>query len=302
MKTSVLIITYNQERYVAQALDSALMQRTREPFEIVVGEDCSTDRTREILVGYREQHPDRIRLLLRGKNLGMNRNFAETLSACRGEYAAILEGDDYWTSADKLQRQADFLDAHAECAAVFHNVRVTHEGTSGKDHLLHAKGKLKAFHSLEDIVSAHFIPTCSTMFRIGLFGVFPDWFYDMPMGDWPLHVLNAEHGSYGYMDEVMACYRVHGQGAWSMATRPEVLHRSILAAEAINRHLGFAYDATLRGLVDRWRKEALYLRSLEEGRADAARCLTGYLRTVPFLGKKYRRAVRNFLKSRFATR
>lgn len=302
MKTSVLIITYNQERYVAQALDSALMQRTREPFEIVVGEDCSTDRTREILLAYREKHPETVRLLLHDRNVGMNRNFAQTLYACRGKYVAILEGDDYWISPGKLQRQADFLDTRPECAGVFHNVWVIYEGQQGRDHLFHAGGGLKPFHSLADILSSNFIPTCSTMFRRGLFDELPDWFYDMPMGDWPLHVLNAQHGLYGYIDEVMASYRVHGEGAWSKASRAESILRSIPAAEAINRHTGFAYDAILRKLVADWRKEALFLQSMEKGRQDAARCLGEYLRMVPFLGKEYRRAVRKFLKSRFVGR
>lgn len=296
-KVSVLVITYNQERYISQALDSALMQRTIASFEIVVGEDCSTDRTREILLAYREKHPETIHLLLHPRNLGMNRNFGQTLAACRGKYVAILEGDDYWTSPDKLQRQSDFLDIHPECAASFHNVSVVHDEGGAKDRLFHKPGVLKSFFSLEDILASHFIPTLSVMFRAGLFGEFPEWFYEMPMGDWPLHALNARHGLYGYIDEVLGCYRVHGEGAWSRQGRLKILERSVLAAETINRHFGFAYDAILQGLVSTWKREELLLRSRESGFPENVRYLLEYLRAVPFLGREYRRGVRTFLRS-----
>ena len=297
-KISVLVITYNQERYVSQALDSALMQKTDTAFEIVVGEDCSTDRTREILLAYREKHPETIRLLMHPRNLGMNRNFGQALAACRGEYIAILEGDDYWTSPDKLRRQSDFLDNHPQCAACFHNVAVVHDEGETKDRLFHKPGVLKPFFSLEDILASHFIPTLSVMFRAGLFGELPDWFYEMPMGDWPLHALNARYGLYGYIDEVMGCYRVHGEGVWSKQGRRVVLERSALAAETINRHFGYAYDPILRELVSAWKREALLLRSLEGGFPRNLSFLVKYLRTVAFLGKEYRRGIRAFLRSK----
>jgi len=300
VKTSVLTITYNHEAYIAQALDSALMQRTREPFEIVVGEDGSSDRTREILLAYREKHPETIRLLLHDRNVGMNRNLAQTLSACRGEYVAILEGDDYWTSPEKLQRQADFLDSHPECAAVFHNVDMA-DGTGERTgRRFHREGLPKSVYTLEDVVSSHFIPTCTTMFRRGLFGEFPEWFYAMPMGDWPLHVLNAQHGSYGYMDEVMACYRVHGEGVWSGRGRAEILLSTARAAEEINRHLGFGFDAILRQRIAAWRREAtLRLRCEERDFLGAARCLAEFAIERPLLGRPFRDAVRIFLRSAF---
>jgi len=301
VKTSVLTITYNHEAYIAQALDSALMQQTRDPFEIVVGEDGSSDRTRGILLAYREKHPDTIRLLLHDRNVGMNRNLALTLSACRGEYVAILEGDDFWTSPGKLQRQVDFLDSHPECSAVFHNVDIADDTGERTGRRFHKDGLPRSRYTLEDVVSSHFIPTCSTMFRAGLFGDFPEWFYEMPMGDWPLHVLNAQHGSYGYMDEVMACYRVHGGGAWSGRGRAKVLLSTVRAAEEINRHLGFAFDATLRRRIVAWRREAALRQRCEEGDfLGAARCLAGYTIERPYLGKPFRDAVRIFLRSVFS--
>src|SRR5438132_1821213 len=102
MKLSVMMITYNHERFIAQALDSILAQRVNFDYEIVIGEDCSTDGTRDILMDFHRRYPDRIVLLLRDHNLGVMRNFEATLGACRGRYLALLEVDDYWTSENKL--------------------------------------------------------------------------------------------------------------------------------------------------------------------------------------------------------
>ena len=237
MKVSVLMITYNHERFIAQALDSILMQRVDFDYEIVVGEDCSTDATREILLEYQHKFPDRIRLLLPDKNLGMLGNFAATLNECHGDYIALLDGDDYWTSPDKLQRQVAYLDAHPECSACFHNVLITHEGAPEKDRLFHEPPLANSFYALDEILTSHFIPCCSTFFRARLFSGFPEWYPKMPMQDWPLHILNAEHGTYGYINEVMAAYRVHGGSVWSNRKRLEVLEKTIPACYAIKRHL-----------------------------------------------------------------
>src|SRR3712207_1086613 len=102
MKVSVLMLAYNHEKFIAQALDSALMQQVNFDYEIVIGEDCSTDNTRDILIRYQKEYPHRIRLLLPEKNLGMHDNLIQTFKACRGDYIAFLEGDDYWTSPNKL--------------------------------------------------------------------------------------------------------------------------------------------------------------------------------------------------------
>ncbi len=128
---SVVFITYNHERYIREALDSVLMQETDFPFEIVVGEDCSTDHTRDILNEYKEKYPDRIRLLYRDRNLGRpTLNVYQTAMECRGKYIAFLEGDDFWTDPEKLKKQVHFLEEHDEYEAVTHASRLV--GEDGK--------------------------------------------------------------------------------------------------------------------------------------------------------------------------
>lgn len=131
-KLSVCFITYNHEPYLRQSLDSVLAQKTDFPFEIVVGEDCSTDNTRAILLEYKEKYPDKIKLLFREKNLGCpTLNVYQTSMECRGDYIAYLEGDDYWTDDNKLQKQVDFLDAHNDYMACTHTCKVV--GKAGED-------------------------------------------------------------------------------------------------------------------------------------------------------------------------
>ena len=122
---TVLVTTYNQEKYIAQALDSVLAQKTDFPFEIYVSEDCGTDGTRTILQDYARRYPDRIRLNLRDKNVGISRNWYEGLCAARGEYVCTLEGDDWWLDDCKLQKQMNFLREHPDYVAVSHTIRQT---------------------------------------------------------------------------------------------------------------------------------------------------------------------------------
>src|SRR6185312_12408987 len=93
-----------------------LVQETDFPIELVIGEDCSTDGTRDIVKRYAARYPEIVRALLPGKNIGVHANFDAVLKSCRGTYIAMLEGDDYWTSPKKLQKQADFLDSHPDHA------------------------------------------------------------------------------------------------------------------------------------------------------------------------------------------
>src|ERR1700730_11718775 len=105
MKLSVAMITYNHEQFIGQAIESVLAQKVNFEYELVIGEDCSTDGTRAVILDFHRRYPDRIVPLLRERNLGGQKILLGTLAACRGKYLALLEGDDYWICTDKLQRQ-----------------------------------------------------------------------------------------------------------------------------------------------------------------------------------------------------
>ena len=132
IKLSVCFITYNHEPYLRQSLDAVLAQKTDFDFEIVVGEDCSTDNTRAILLEYKEKYPEKFNLLFREKNLGRpTLNVYQTSMECKGDYIAYLEGDDYWTDENKLQKQVDFLENNPEYMGCTHTCKVV--GKNGED-------------------------------------------------------------------------------------------------------------------------------------------------------------------------
>ena len=118
IKVSVCITTYNLEKYIAQTIDSVLKQKTSFDFEILIGDDCSQDRTRDILHEYQNRYPDKIRLNLQEKNVGVNKQDYDLINMAQGEYIAWLDGDDWWITDDKLEKEARILDAHPEFSCV----------------------------------------------------------------------------------------------------------------------------------------------------------------------------------------
>ena len=124
---SVICTTYNHEKYIRQALDSILMQKVNFKYEVIVGEDCSPDNTREILKEYEKKYPDIFTMVYRDKNIGAKKNSFDISMRCKGKYIAYLECDDYWTDENKLQKQVDYLEAHPNTIEVAHRVVIVDE-------------------------------------------------------------------------------------------------------------------------------------------------------------------------------
>lgn len=283
-KVSVLILTFNHAKFIAQALEGALMQRTSFPYEIVVGDDCSADGTAEILQNYHRRNPITVRVLARAQNLGLEgkNNLVHTLRECRGEYVALLEGDDYWTSPHKLQIQTDFLDTHPEFSFCFHPVQVVDEKGTLLDVILDSPDA-KTPVTLADLAESYFIPTGSSLFRASLLKQgFPDWYYEQKGADWTIHVLLAEQGLGGRVEGVLGAYRVHPGGLYSKTSSDDRGLAYIQTYEAINRHLEFAYN---RRIKDRVSREWFILTGvywLKREWAMSARALARSLMLSPF--------------------
>lgn len=210
MKLSVCCITYNQEAYICQALEGMLMQQTTFDFEIVVGEDRSTDQTMAIIERYQQLHPSRIRVLRHEENVGARKNFAATLLACKGEYIAICEGDDYWTDPLKLQKQVDFLDTHPDYKLCFHNSSIYYQD-NGESKLSNTEQQ-PVTTTIVELIENWYIMTCSMVFRNTLTS-FPGWFTYAFNTDYALQLLLlAEGGKIGYLPDVMCVYRKHTAG------------------------------------------------------------------------------------------
>ena len=182
MKLSVLIITYNHEKFISRAIESVLSQQVKFDYEIVIGEDCSKDSTRNIVLDYKNKFPEKIRLLLPDENLGMNKNLIQTFHQCSGEYVALLEGDDCWLSSDKLQLQVDLLDRDQSCAMCFHDV-VQFNYSTGQAAKWVLRSRQERYY-LEDVLQGNFIPTGAVVFRRHLISQFPEFSLKLGMLDW----------------------------------------------------------------------------------------------------------------------
>lgn len=127
IKVSILSITYNHEKYISQAIESFLKQKTNFKFEIVIADDASTDNNQSIIKDYHQKYPEIINPILREQNVGMNYNFSDAIKKCKGKYIALCEGDDYWTDPIKLQKQVDFLEANPEYGMVSTDINLIDE-------------------------------------------------------------------------------------------------------------------------------------------------------------------------------
>jgi glycosyltransferase involved in cell wall biosynthesis len=268
MKLSVAMITYNHERFIAQALESALTQKVNFDYEIVVGEDCSTDGTRAIVSDFQGRYPDRIRAMLRERNLGANRNFVATLEECRGEYIATLEGDDYWSTVDKLQKQVDFLDARPDCAICCTRVRFLYE-TGRAEHEVFPHLPAGAY-TVEDLLKGNFVFPCSTVLRRELIPRIPRWFYRMKMGDWPLFAMVTQKAKIELMDDITAIYRVHAGGIWSSLGAEARVRESERMLRALNSYFHYEYTDTITQTI-----ASPYLDLALASRAERKRIDTG---------------------------
>lgn len=214
MKLSVSIVTFQEAGYIRQAAESVLKQETRFPFEVIIGDDASTDGSRDILRQLQQEWPDKVRLLLADTNYGDRglSNFMATVDACTGEYVAFLDGDDYWTSTDKLQRQVDFLDAHPECDLCGHHVdHLSDDGFRERSQApFGVTGKVQDCYDIGELLVENFAHKISTVVRRqAIRDALPDWYRNTPIAsaDWVFNVLVGRGGKVGFINESMAVHR-----------------------------------------------------------------------------------------------
>lgn len=204
---SIRVITYNHERYLAQCLEGILMQRTTFPFEVIVGEDCSTDGTRAIATAYAQRYPDRLRLITSETNVGGWANALRVRAACRGRYHALCEGDDCWIDPLKLQKQVDFLEAHPASPLCFHDALIIWEGKTSWPRY-YCPNDLAELITLEEVITRPcFIPTASIVLRASLYQTLPQWEREVWCSDLTLRLWSAQLGPLGYLNEIMSLWR-----------------------------------------------------------------------------------------------
>jgi glycosyltransferase involved in cell wall biosynthesis len=243
-KVSVCIITYNQEKTIAQAINSVLMQETLFEYELIIGDDFSTDNTPSILQSFRNSYPDRIRLILGDENIGATSNLGRVLLASKGQYIALLEGDDYWTSPHKLQKQVNFLDMNPSYSTCYHAAQLVDRFGTPRVILPLKENKKETSTIIDLIKKDSFMATCTIMFVNSSFDTMPDVFYSSAMiADWPLNILNAERGLIGYIDAVMAVYRSNSSDmAFTSKRTSIIMQEAIKINKAFDAYLDYIYN------------------------------------------------------------
>ncbi|MCC8426383.1 glycosyltransferase [Mucilaginibacter sp. UR6-11] len=220
MMVSVCCITYNHKKFIGEAIDSFLMQKTKFPFEIVIGDDCSTDGSSDMIKGYAEQYPDIIKFFPGKKNAGAHNNFRNVVRHCTGKYIALCDGDDYWIDQYKLQKQVDFLEQNTDYVICCHYTRVIDSNYN----TLHVDpNPVPLVHTYQDLligkqtetktatVVYHNIPEVNQIFD-------KPWYFDVFAADklFKIFATYITGRNIYVMPEVMSCYRNHVGGVWSM--------------------------------------------------------------------------------------
>ena len=211
---SICTLTYNHEKFISKAIESALVQKCSYKIEMIISDDCSTDNTVEIIKEYAAKYPGIIKPIFNAKNLGPKKNNVQCLTACTGKYIAGLEGDDYWTDTYKLQKQIDFLESNPDFIVTGHNIK---ELTDGNYIIPEISVKDYTRLGLNNTGFSTPCYTCSLVWR-NVINPWPDILYKSPIGDWIIISLLMARGDLMIMPDVMGVYRKH-TGMWSSQSR-----------------------------------------------------------------------------------
>ncbi len=211
----VAIVTYNHQPCIRQAVESVLEQKTDFPVRLIIGDDCSTDGTQEIVREYASQFLERFVPILHEQHLGIihpDRIGLKVLGACTAKYVAMLDGDDYWTDPRKLQKQVEVLEQDAACAGCFHETEVRFEnGELGEVYGRDAKNVMTAEDTFAACSPFH---TSSFVFRRDCF-VPPPWYWQVVSGDMAIFSIVAASGTLKKVNGIMSVYRKHSGGITS---------------------------------------------------------------------------------------
>lgn len=274
MTVSIFLLTYNQEQFIAQTINSILMQKTNFNFQIVIGEDCSTDGTRSICKTFAEKYSNKIKLLpALEKNIGLIANYMRTIKACEGKYIAICDGDDYWIDENKLQKQVSFLEDNPNYSIVYSKLKKLFPDGTFKESI---QRKLKQAGDFDDLVFENVIPSVTVLFRNRQnISAVPTWITNFPYGDWPTYLwILKDGGKIHFMDEITAVYRMHiGVSAQVRKSSSNTLLVNLGILICIWNDSGFHHKKSIVlraiqklevGLMTSYNREKQYLKALKQ--------------------------------------
>lgn len=257
---SIRCITYNHEKYIADAIEGFLMQKTNFNFEILINDDASTDKTADIIRKYEKKYSNIIKPIYQtdnqfSKGIKVGHEFIQ--KRAKGKYIALCEGDDYWTDPYKLQKQVDYMESHPECSMCFHAAEKVTPDKKTLGDFLGRYGSGSKIYKFTDAGCA-FFATASKMYLKVLMDNPPEWFFIGEASDFPSQLILLNKGYAYYMDEVMSAYRVEVPGSSNDRLKNESKEKvvkyykeRIKILDEFNRYSNYRYndDIMKKGLL-----------------------------------------------------
>ncbi|RNF39526.1 glycosyltransferase family 2 protein [Planococcus salinus] len=290
---SIICTSYNHGEFIAEAIESFLMQKTDFAFEILIHDDASTDHTAQIIREYEKKYPDLIKPIYQNENQYSQGVLVELINheRAKGKYIAVCEGDDYWTSPYKLQKQVDYMESHPECSMCVHAA----SKVSAKSHKVVAPirpSKRDKVFSVAEVIEGGggLFATNSIMYSKEKVLKMPSFYMNATVGDYPLVIYSALQGTIFYMDENMSAYRVEVNGSWTNTEvsniENKIKHYDDIAdmLDEINRYTNFRYHE----VIERTKKRDRFFLLLKQHKfkealkSDYKECYmhTGFLKKV----------------------
>jgi glycosyltransferase involved in cell wall biosynthesis len=240
---SVAIVTYNHEKYISKCIESIVSQKTNFKFEIVIGEDCSTDKTREIVKWFKGKYPEIISPIYNRENFGKKYkpssgrgNYINVLKKCNGKYIAVCEGDDYWIDPLKLQKQIDYLESNHNYSACVHQVAVNYKSNDDQ-HVLFTKRPNKEV-VIDNMLESSYFHASSWVFNKDLFNPLDYVGNDILLRDHPSFILCATKGKIGFLNEIMSVYMKNPYGLSSRISHKQIYEANLKMIDGLYTEIG----------------------------------------------------------------
>lgn len=214
----IILCCYNQEQYVAESVESIISQKVDADVRVLVADDCSTDRTLEVIKSFEAKSPFPFVYLSDSKNLGLHANYKRAFAACQADYTAILEGDDWWSEDYHLSQHLNFLEHHKRFSMSFNNFIGYYQEENKYRYTYWPFGDTEyvTIKLRQQIAYGNQIGNLSTcMFRTKLLHALPEEFYKLQFADWELGIMMALHGPIGLVKGDTSTYRISDNGLWS---------------------------------------------------------------------------------------
>ena len=215
-QVDILLVCFDQEQWIDQAIDSIFYQTNVSGVRVVVADDCSADQTLgKIYRRAKERSDIPFAFLPHDRHLGVTKNYQRAFSACAANYVAILEGDDYWASREKLAKQITFLEANPDCVMCGCNYHVFNEATRTsflRVPITTGAAKYDAPGTIADNVVSNF---STSVYKLSAIRSLPGALFDLRSADWIVNICCGVHGYLGFLNEPLSFYRIHSKGVWS---------------------------------------------------------------------------------------